>query len=73
MPSKDRVRCHDGCYLVEEEATEPLSLGSQPSSLIVGQPEAPSFELFFEDSVLLDQVLHHYLLTAVHPAGKRHE
>jgi len=42
---------------------------AQPTPLGVGQPEAPTTELFTEDPVLLDQVLDHLLLAPIDPAG----
>ena len=71
MPAQDGVRGDDGRDLVEETTTEGLALGCESSALVVVEPEGLAVELFFEDAVLLDEVLDDLVLLAIEPAGER--
>ena len=73
VPAHDRVRGHDGRDPGEEAPSKRLSLGSESSSLFVGQAESLLAELFLEDTVLLNEVLDGLILMTVDPAGERRE
>lgn len=67
----DRVGRDDRRNAAEDAPPELPTLRSQPSSLVVGQPQTPSAELLLEDPILFDEVLDGPLLLPVDPAGDR--
>ena len=73
VPRQDGVRSHDCGDLAESLPAKGLPLGSQSATLIVSEAQASStrFELFFQNSILFDQVGDHARLLAANPAGKR--
>ena len=73
MPSEDRVRADDGGDLAEDSASEKLTLRRQPSSLVVGQPEALAAQLLTEDTILFLQVADDGLLVPIDPTGCRYD
>nr|MBP7149086.1 hypothetical protein [Acidobacteriota bacterium] len=61
----------DYAFLVQRVAAQ--GLGGQSASLLVGEAEPLSTELFPEDAVLLAQVIDRRLLLTLDPAGKGEE
>ena len=55
-------------YPMEGAAPESPSIGCQPASLGIGQPQPPNADLLSQNPVLLDQVLDDLLLLPVDPA-----
>ncbi len=51
--------------------TEDLASGSESSTLVIGESKPSAAELFFENSVLFDEVLDDLGLMSVDPAGER--
>src|SRR3954471_12991662 len=50
---------------------QPLGSGSQPTALVIVQPQAAIPELFAKDPILLAQVVDHLELVLVPPSGDR--
>lgn len=71
MPGQDGIWSHDGGELAEELPTEDLALRCEPSTLIIGEPQALSEELLLENAVLLTEGVDHLALLPVDPAGER--
>jgi hypothetical protein len=57
MPPQYRLRRHQGRHLAQDLSSQAVAIGGQSASLGIGQPEAPTIEMFFEDAVLVPQVL----------------
>jgi hypothetical protein len=57
----------------QEPSPESSAFDGEAAALVVGQPEATSFHLPLENSVLLDQVFDDLLLVAVDPTREGHE
>jgi hypothetical protein len=75
VPSQDRVGCHDGGNLAQDLPPERLALRGQSPMLVVGQEHALAARLdrFFQDAVLLDQILDDAGLLSANPACERDE
>jgi hypothetical protein len=73
VPPQDHVGRHQGGDLPQEPSPESSAFGGEAAALVVGQPEATSFHLPLENSVLLDQVFDDLLLVAVDPTREGHE
>jgi hypothetical protein len=69
VPGEDGVRADDGGDAREDSTAEQLSLGSQPSSLVIGQAKASVPQLLSEDAVFFLQVVNDRLLVPIDPAG----
>jgi len=69
----DSVRRDDRGDLVQHSSTQRFSLGRQPSTLVIVEPQASParFQLFFENAVLFDQAGNQLRLLTGHPAGER--
>jgi hypothetical protein len=50
-----------------------MSTNSQPTPLVVGQPETSSLQLLAENAILFNQVRHRVLLAPIQPAKYRRE
>ena len=70
MPGQDGIWANDGREVGEDSAAEQLSFCSQPTALVIGQPEPFSAEMFSQNPVFLLQVTDDGLLVPVDPAGR---
>jgi hypothetical protein len=70
MPAEDCVGCDDRGNLLQRSPAQNLALRRESTPLIVGQPEPSPAELFFEDPVLLAQLINRRLLMLVDPASE---
>ena len=70
VPSKQRVRSHQGANLEEPFATNLLGLGCEATALNVREQQALCAQLLAQHAVLLLQVFDEVLLAAVHPPGE---
>jgi len=73
IPAQDRVGRDDTGEVVEESPTEGLPLHGEAAPLVVGELESPSRELLSQDAVLLEEVVDHLGLSAIHPAGEHED
>ena len=69
MPAQQRLRCHDRRQLGQNLPSQSFGSGGQPTSLVIGEPQASLAELFTQHPVLLAQVLDHLKLALIHPSG----
>ena len=68
MPSEDRVGGDDPGQIQERLSADSLAGDGEPTSLVIGQPDASVTELFEKDAVLLPDELDRRLLVAIDPA-----
>ena len=71
VPAQNSVRGNDRGDASEDPSAEDLALGSEATTLGVGQSKAFSAELLLQDSVLFDEELDDVDLVPVHPACER--
>ena len=72
MPAKDGVRRKQGTELFELLSAKNLSFDCQSSPLVIVQLNSFLANFFFKYLVLGPQILDHFLLLAIDPAGKEH-
>jgi hypothetical protein len=66
MPSQDGVRRDQRRHLTQDVSSEAVPVHGEPTSLGIGQPQAPSVKVLFQDAVLFSQVLDDLELVAIH-------
>ena len=69
MPAQDRIGNNERGDVGKCSSAQCLAEHGQPPALVVGQSEALSAELLFQDAVLLAEVLDGGILLARDPAG----
>jgi hypothetical protein len=69
VPAEQRIRRHGADQAVQRGSPQRFGLYCQSSALVVGEPEAPSSELFAQDAVLLAQVVDDQLLAPMAPSS----
>jgi hypothetical protein len=73
MPRQDRIGRYDCSDRLENLPAQGLPFGSQSATLVIGKieslPAGPN--LFFEDSVLFNQISDHARLATSNPASER--
>ena len=70
VPRKNGRWRHDGREPREEATTQCLALCCEPAPLVVGQVQPAAFQLFFENAILLEEVVDLALQVLVHPASE---
>ena len=73
MPPQDGVRRDQRRHLPQDVSSEAVPVHGEPTSLDIGQPQAPPVKVLFQDAVLFSQVLDDLELVAIHPARQCHE
>jgi hypothetical protein len=71
VPRQQRVRRHDRGELAQQPSPQRPSLGGEPTSLVVGEAQAPGSNLFTQDAVLFLKIVNEVALLLVEPAGER--
>ena len=67
MPPQDRVRCDQRGHVTQDLSSEAVAVHGEPTSLAIGQVQAPPVQVFLEDTVLFPQVRDDLQLVAIHP------
>ena len=73
MPTQDRIRCEQRAEFLQPFAAEDLTLQRESSTLVIVQQDSLLAELFLEHLILGSQILDHFLLLAIDPAGENHQ
>ena len=73
MPPENRVRRDDRGDLAQPSTTQPAPAYSQPTPLVIAQPQAPSPQLTSKDAILFDQIRQGLVLLTIQPADQRGE
>jgi len=68
MPCEQSFRSDDCGDLRQNLTSEPLGFGGKPTSLVIRKTEPTIAELFTQNAIFLNEVLHHVLLPLVQPA-----
>ena len=69
VPTEDGVRGNERSNLREGASANGLTSHGQSAALIVGQPESPTTEPLFQDTILLAEILDDRILLAADPGG----
>jgi hypothetical protein len=73
MPAENRVRRDKGRDVAKGASADLVSQHRQPSTLIVGQPDATAAQLRLESPILFAQEVDDIALLSLKPANKRHD
>ena len=73
VPPQDRVGRHKRRHFAQDPSPKAVAFRCQSAPLSVGQPQALSTQVFFENAVLCPQVVDDVELVAIHPARERNE
>jgi hypothetical protein len=69
MPCQQRVRRHNGGNFVQYPSAQLLGSNGKPPALIVGEADSAVSDLFPQDTVLFNEIIHGALLMLAQPTG----
>ena len=73
MPTKPRVRSHDGRDLPQPATAQPIRSDGESAPIVIRQLQAPTPQLAAKNTILFEPITKDFSLLAVQPAGEERE